>query len=135
LVVAALTSKRLMSRRSGGAALAVIAVLVLVGCGDGDGGKEQVKGVGEVRANSTAQLASCKDWRKGTVEQRYATIRDIRLQLDPQTADAAQTELPDRTAYRIFQRTCGANFAASLLLYKLYARAQAYAPLRSDTQR
>jgi hypothetical protein len=124
-----------MSRRSGGAALALIAVLLLVACGNEDGGEGRVRGVGQVRANSTAQLASCRDWRKGTVEQRYATIRDIRLQLDPQTADATQTELPDRTAYRLFQKTCAADFAASLRLYKLYARAEAYAPLRGDTQR
>jgi hypothetical protein len=102
-----------------------------VGCGGGDdSGSETTKGVGIVRANSTAQFADCKDWRKGSVEQRYATIRDIRLQLDPQTPDAAQTELPDRTAYRLFQKTCAAGFAATLRLYKLYARAQAYAPLR-----
>ena len=94
-----------------------------------------MRGVGKVRANSTAQFASCGDWRKGTVEQRFATIRDIRLQLDPQTPGATQTELPDKEAYRIFQKTCAADFSVSLRLYKLYARAQAYAPLRNDAQR
>jgi hypothetical protein len=114
----------------GGPALVLIVALLMAGCGGGD--KEQVKGVGEVRANSTAQFADCHDWRKGTVEQRYATIRDIRIQLDPQTPNTTQVELPDKTAYQIFQKTCAASFAATLRLYKLYARAQAYAPLRDS---
>jgi hypothetical protein len=125
-----------MSSRSGGAALAVLVVLVLVGCGNGDddgGGK--VRGVGKVRANSTAQFATCHDWRKGTEEQRYATIKDIRLQFAPQSVDAPGSVLSDQEAYRIFQKTCAADFSVSLRLYKLYARAQAYAPLRNDAQR
>jgi hypothetical protein len=121
-----------MSRRSGGAVLAVIAVLLLVGCGNGDDGGDKVKGVGKVRANSTAQFASCRDWRKGTEEQRYATIKDIRLQFAPQSVDAPGSALSDQEAYRIFQKTCAADFSASLRLYKLYARAQAYAPLRGN---
>lgn len=115
-----------------GPALVLIVVVMLAGCGGGDSGSEKAKGVGIVRANSTAQFANCRDWRRGTVEQRYATIKDIRLQLDPQTPGTAQSELPDQTAYRIFQKTCAADFSASLRLYKLYARAQAYAPLRDS---
>jgi hypothetical protein len=124
-----------MSRRSGGAALAVIAILLLVGCGNGDDAGGKVRGVGKVRANSTAQFASCGDWRKGTEEERYATIKDIRLQFAPQSVDAPGSVLSDQEAYRIFQKTCAADFSVSLRLYKLYARAQAYAPLRNDARR
>jgi hypothetical protein len=115
-----------------GPALVFIAVLLSAGCGGGDGDDGKVQGVGKVRANSTAQFASCRDWRKGTVEQRYATIRDIRIQLAPQSVDAPRSDLSDQEAYRIFQKTCAADFSASLRLYKLYARAQAYAPLRDS---
>ena len=119
----------MLASRCGGAALLVIAV-VLAGCGDGDEGGEESRGVGQVRAGSTAQLANCKDWREGTREQRYATLEDIRGQLTPQSSETAVSDLSDQTAYRIFQKTCAADFSSSLRLYKLYARAQAYAPLR-----
>jgi hypothetical protein len=89
--------------------------------------------VGEVRAGSTAQLASCKDWREGTREQRNATLRDIRGQLTPQSSETERSDLPDREAYRIFQKTCSSGISESLRLYKLYARAQAYAPFRDQT--
>lgn len=116
-----------------GPALVFIVVVLLAGCGGGDdGGGGKVKGVGIVRANSTAQFANCRDWRKGTVEQRYATIKDIRIQLAPQSTKAAGSDFSDKDAYRIFQKTCAANFSDSLRLYKLYARAQAYAPLRDS---
>jgi hypothetical protein len=116
----------------GGPALVLIAAAFLAGCGGGDGDSGKVKGVGIARANSTAQFANCRDWRKGTVEQRYATIKDIRVQLAPQTPGvASQSDLPDETAYAMFQKTCAASFSDSLRLYKLYTRAQAYVPLRN----
>ena len=118
--------------RSSGAALAVTAVAVLGGCGDGDSGGEEARGVGLVRAGSTAQFANCRDWREGTREQRYATLEDIRGQLTPQSSETAASDLSDQTAYRIFQKTCAADFSSSLRLYKLYARVQAYAPLRGE---
>jgi hypothetical protein len=112
------------------------AALALGGCGEGDDGEvspgAEVVGVGEVRANSTAQFASCRDWRRGTEGERYATIADIRGQLTLQTDPDASSDLPDEAAYEIFEKVCANDYSDALRLYKLYARAQAYAPLRTD---
>ena len=118
------------------AALASVTALLalLAGCGDeGDAGSDDVQGVGGiVRAGSTAQFASCRDWRNGTEEQRYATIEDIRGQLTPQSSETAESDLSDERAYEIFDHTCANDWAASLRLYKLYAHAQPFAPLDPD---
>jgi len=126
----------MVANRSGRAGLALIAALALLaGCGDsgesGDGADE-AQGVGPVTAGSTAQLASCRDWVGGTEEERYATIEDIRGQLTPQSSETAESDLGDEAAYEMFQHSCEAGWAASLRLYKLYARAQAFAPLTGD---
>ena len=91
-------------------------------------------GVGPVRANSTAQFASCADWRRGSEEERYATIADIRGQLTVQTDPDATSDLPDDAAYAMFEKVCALSYSDSLRLYKLYARAQAFAPLRTDLE-
>jgi hypothetical protein len=112
------------------------AVVALPACGvDGDsasrdeGRPVDIRGVGLVRGNSTAQFANCQDWRLGSVKQRYATIEDIRGQLTPQRSGSAASDLSDAAAYRVFQHACAADFSDELRLYKLYARAQAFAPL------
>ncbi len=87
---------------------------------------------GPVRANSTAQFANCRDWRRGTEEERYATIADIRGQLTPQRSPTAASDLPDSAAYEMFEKVCASEGSDSLRLYKLYAPAQAFAPLRTD---
>jgi hypothetical protein len=114
----------------------VAAVVALPACGaNGDSaGRDEgrpvdIRGVGLVSGNSTAQFANCEDWRGGSVEQRYATIEDIRGQLTPQRSESAASDLSDRAAYRIFQHACAADFSDELRLYKLYAHAQAFAPL------
>ena len=83
--------------------------------------------------NSTAQFANCGDWRRGSVNQRYATIEDIRGQLTPQSSQTAASDLSDEAAYGVFQHACAADFADQLRLYKLYARAQAFAPITKRT--
>jgi hypothetical protein len=121
-----------------GPAVALVAAAALVGCGgdDGSGGdRAETRGVGRVVAESTAQFASCADWRRGTAAQRYATIADIRGQLTPQSSATETSDLPDRSAYRIFQSSCATDGADQLRLYKLYARAQAFAALRPDAAR
>jgi hypothetical protein len=133
--------------RSGRAVLVlVVAAVALPACGaNGDGASRHersasrhqgapvdIRGVGLVRANSTAQFANCRDWRGGSVKQRYATIRDVRGQLTPQRSKSAASDLSDEAAYRVFQHACAADFSDKLRLYKLYARAQAFAPLSKD---
>jgi hypothetical protein len=117
-------------------ALLAAGALGLAACGEGDGGEtaagSEAEGVGPVRAGSTAQLASCRDWRRGTEEQRYATLSDIRGQLTEQTDPEAASDLPDEAAYAMFEKICATGYSDSLRLYKLYARAEAYAPLRTD---
>jgi hypothetical protein len=114
-------------------ALLAAAALLLGGCGaDDEAGGDRggaAEGVGLVVAGSTAQFASCLDWRRGTEAERYATIADIRGQLTPQSAQTEESDLSDERAYRIFQSSCAADGTDRLRLYKLYARAQAFAPL------
>jgi hypothetical protein len=98
-------------------------------------GPVDIRGVGLVRGNSTAQFANCRDWRGGSVRRRYATIEDIRGQLTPQSSESAASDLSDEEAYRIFQRVCANGFSDELRLYKLYAHAQAFAPLTTDALR
>ena len=128
--------------RSGLAVFVLAAcVVALPACGgdddDGAAGREKdapvdIRGVGLMSGNSTAQFANCRDWRKGSVKRRYATIEDIRGQLTPQTSETAESDLSDEDAYRMFQRVCANDFSDELRLYKLYARAQAFAPLTAD---
>jgi hypothetical protein len=126
----------MVADRIGRAGLALIAALALVaGCGDsgesGDAGAE-AEGVGPVTAGSTAQLASCRDWKEGSEEDRYATIEDIRGQLTPQNSETAESDLTDEAAYDLFEHTCEPEWAGSLRLYKLYSHAQPFAPLAGD---
>jgi hypothetical protein len=117
------------------------AVVALPACGgtdhDGAAGRDRdasvdIRGVGLMSGNSTAQFANCRDWRAGSMERRYATIEDIRGQLTPQSSESAVSDLSDEQAYRIFQRVCASEFSDELRLYKLYARAQAFAPFTKD---
>ena len=126
--------------RSGLASLLVVlAGVALPACGASDDGATHhsgatvdIRGVGLVRGNSTAQFANCHDWRGGSVKRRYATIEDIRGQLTPQSSGSAASDLSDEAAYAVFQHACATNFSDKLRLYKLYARAQAFALFTTD---
>ena len=128
--------------RTGLAMLVLTAAAVgLPACGGNDDGRDagrdrdrpvDIRGVGLMSGNSTAQFANCRDWRGGSVKRRYATIEDIRGQLTPQSSKSAASDLSDEQAYRIFQRVCANGFSDELRLYKLYARAQAFAQLTTD---
>ncbi len=126
--------RHLGTRRSAKlAALAILASLALAACGEGEdaaSGDGEVPGVGPIRANSSAQFASCRDWNRGTEEARFATIEDIRGQLTPQSSETAESPMSDEAAYELFENACSTGYSGDFRLYKLYARAQNFAPLQ-----
>lgn len=119
----------------------LLAGVMLAACGGGSDPApraltetERVGGLGLVRAGSTAQFADCAGWRRGTEEERRATITSLRDQLTPQRSVTAESALSDDAAYRMFDKTCSSGIADNLRLYKLYARAQVFAPFETSTR-
>ncbi len=119
--------------RASATALAVALALVagaLAACGgDATGQDPEPQGVGASVGGSVAALAQCRDWNAGTEEEKQATIDDIASSLTPQSSEERGTSLSDERAYEIFERSCVEDWAQGFELYKLYARAAAYAPL------
>jgi hypothetical protein len=107
----------------------VAALAATTGCGDDDSASEPVKPAGKEIAGSVVQFADCTDWRKATVDERYATITALKGQLTPQTAETPQSALDDDDAYEVLQNFCRAKFSDKLRLYKLYVKAQGFSPL------
>ena len=121
--------------RAPAAALALALVAgALVGCGgDATGQGTPAHGVGEEVGGSVAPLAQCRDWNAGSEAEKRATIADIRSSLTPQSQERSGTSLSDQRAYRLFEHSCSVDWARSFELYKLYARAAAFAPLTEST--
>jgi hypothetical protein len=111
------------------AVLLALAAAAPAGCGAEDERTPRAKPVGTPSAGSVVQFADCGDWRRGSVAERRATVRELRGQLTPQSSATAASPLSDERAYQLLQKSCAADFAASLRLYKLYVRAQGFAPL------
>jgi hypothetical protein len=109
-------------------AVALTAAVAAAGCGDDDDSAAP-KPVGTEVAGSVVQFADCGDWNDGTRDERMATIAALRGQLTPTRSETAASPLPDERAYAILDKACSPAYADSLRLYKLYVRAQAFAPL------
>ena len=110
-------------------ASAILAALALAGCGENAAAPSAAKPVGHESAGSVVQFADCTDWRAGTRSEREATVQALRGQLTPQRSQTAASPLSDERAYAIFEKACAPVYSQSLRLYKLYARAQGFAPL------
>ena len=125
------------------AAVALCAAAATAGCGGGGGGGGNDRGgettesprasgvqpVGDMSGGSVAQYADCGDWKEGSRAERYATIEVLRGRLTPDSSKTAASPLTDDRAYEVFQDAC-AQGIDSLRLFKLYARVQAFEPLR-----
>jgi hypothetical protein len=111
--------------------VALAAAAALAGCGDDDDG-ERAKPLGPESGGSVAQYVDCGDWRGGSVAERHATIDELRDQLTATSSPTAKSPLSDERAYEILDKACRHPGAASLRLYKLYVRAQGFAPLNEQ---
>jgi hypothetical protein len=108
--------------------LVLAALAALSGCGEDDQ-PPAAQPVGEESGGSVVQYADCGDWRRGTPDERRATVVELRRQLTPQTSKTGESPFPDERAYELLDKSCRTDFAKSLRLYKLYVRAQGFAPL------
>ena len=124
------------SKRSLAPLLALVAaVTVVVGCGGEDeeapaaSADKPAESVGRRSAGSVVQFADCDDWRRGSRAEREVTVVELRDQLTIQGERSNASPLADDRAYEIIEKACRPDFAGSLRLYKLYARAQGFAPL------
>lgn len=128
-------------------AIALAAVVVALGACGSDGGGDDggaatapadqivdiagTEPVGEETAGSVASLVECRDWNEANNAQRLATIEDVRSQLNPE--DPGQEDAPaltDAEAQELFDGSCRPAWAQGFRLYKLYARAVGFVPLR-----
>jgi hypothetical protein len=128
---------------------AVLAAAAAVGaCGDDGeaspetqrkpGGVIDISGtdaVGENLAGSVASLVECRDWNAASLEQKLATIADVRSQVSRGDAGISAPALTDDEAQDIFDSACEPAWAQGLRLYKLYAHAAGFAPLARELER
>lgn len=101
-------------------ALLVATAAAVVACGGEESGDPAP--VGEVRAGSVRLLADCGDWKRGSVEERMATVREIR----PGGTSGSESPLSDEEVYEFFERNCSRDYAETFRLYKLYSGAAPY---------
>ena len=115
-----------------GLAATALAAVAAAGCGSDDDAQSSAaaaKPLGQESAGASVQFAECSDWKKGTHAERVATIEQLRSHLTPGRSKTAASPLSDQRAYEVFQRACAPEYASSFRLYKLYVRAQGFAPL------
>jgi hypothetical protein len=119
-------------RRMGGLAAPVSVALVtllalsLAACG-GSSGDPPPSGAGPALA-APINLANCADWNEASVDQRLATIDQIKDFVGGPVAgtEASGETLDDDRAYDLFESYCAEEFARGFKLYKLYSRAAAF---------
>ena len=110
----------------------VAATTLLTACGGSSPDapeRESISGVGQSIGGSVAPLAQCRDWRRGSADERRATIEDIRGQLTPQTSQNEDSGLPDHEAHALFDRVCAQEYASAFRLYRLYVQRAGFKPL------
>jgi hypothetical protein len=81
-----------------------------------------------VQLSAPINLADCRDWNDGSVEERLGTIAQIREFTGGPVSgtEARGRTLSEERAYQLFENYCENEFARGFKLYKLYGRAAAF---------
>ena len=79
---------------------------------------------------ASVRSADCRDWKRGNIDQRRATVVELRKFAGGPVGSSGGIQkgpvLDDRRAYRVLQSYCRNYFARGFKLYKLYERAAAF---------
>ena len=122
-----------VARAAGIVLTALVLGSALAGCGgSADADETSAEPLGQELAGSVAPLAQCRDWVKGTEEEKRATIADIRSQINLESNTVEAPELDEDRAFEMFENACSNQFAQGFRLYVLYARATGFGPLAED---
>lgn len=108
-------------------ALALSAALALGPAACGGDSESEAEPVGQELVGSVAQLVQCKDWQGASDDEKLATIEDVRQQVSLKDGTGETPELSDEVAMELFDNTCANDYAQTFRLYKIYARATAFA--------
>jgi hypothetical protein len=77
------------------------------------------------------RYAECGDWRKGSIDQRRGTLRQIREFAGGPVGSSQGIQkgrvLDDDQAYQLIDNYCSKRFARGFRIYLLYVRAAAFA--------
>jgi len=125
---------RLEHRRNIRTLLALSCCFALLGgCGGSSSSKspeEHQEKLPVVGAVGSVRSADCRDWKKGSVDQRRATVIQLRKFAAGPVGSSAGIQrgpvLEDGRAYKVLQSYCRNYFARGFKLYKLYERAAAF---------
>ena len=83
-----------------------------------------------VGAVGSVRSADCRDWKRGSVDQRRVTVVQLRKFAAGPVGSSAGIQrgpvLEDGRAYKVLQSYCRNYFARGFKLYKLYERAAAF---------
>ena len=108
---------------------------LLAGCGDDDSAATAPRARASARS-WPARRPSSRAAATGVKRDRGGALRDDRGHPGPahpaELGDRGVRRCSDEAAYEMFQHTCEPDWSASLRLYKLYARAQAFAGFTGD---
>jgi hypothetical protein len=118
-------------RRNTRTVLALICCIALLGgCGGSSSSKEPTEELPRAPGVGSVKSADCRDWKRGTVEQRRSTVVQLRKFAGGPVGSSAGIQngpvLDDGRAYRVLASYCKRYFARGFKLYKLYERAAAF---------
>jgi hypothetical protein len=113
----------------------VCCIALVAGCGGngGSGASDQEK---LPTLPVALRYAECSDWRKGTIDERRGTIRQIREFAGGPVGSSQGIQkgrvMHDNVAYLLIDRNCSKRYAIGFRLYLLYTHAAAFAGTQAN---